>query len=342
MKATNRDFPSVLARGAGRVKVFFLCGDEGCVEEAARTIIAGLPDAGERVQLTGAELRRDPVRLGDEARSTSLFGDKRHIWLTVAGDEAHEAIETLLAGEAEPCPVVITATTATDKSRTARTLEKREDALVAMFYAPDLRAVTQSVRRMAEMAGVHLGDELAERIARGVNLDTRLAQSEVTKLALYLDAEPQRPRKADAAALDAVGAVTEEDGFSSLVNAVLGGDAQRVPAELKRMAELELNPVGLLLALERRAAQLAALAARMGPGGDPRAFLEAEKTARRVFWKDVGDLSLQLRRWQGRKLARLIDRLMRLHVQLLENSQSADLLISQGLVEIARAAASRS
>ena len=28
-----------------------------------------------------------PVRLGDEARSTSLFGDTRHIWVHAAGDE---------------------------------------------------------------------------------------------------------------------------------------------------------------------------------------------------------------------------------------------------------------
>ena len=36
-----------------------------------------------------------------------------------------------------------------------------------------------------------------------------------------------------------------------------------------------LAPVGVLLALERRAAQLAQLAARLGPRGDIRALLEA-------------------------------------------------------------------
>lgn len=145
--------------------------------------------------MPGAELRADPARLGDEARSTSLFGDKRHIWCRVAGDEALAALETLIAtseaGAGEACPVIVIATSATDKSRTAKLLEKRKDALVAMFYPPDLASVTQAVRAMGDAAGVRIDGAIAERIARGANLDVRLAQSEVTKLATYLDASPR-------------------------------------------------------------------------------------------------------------------------------------------------------
>ena len=49
-------------------------------------------------------------------------------------------VETIEAGEgAGACPVLIVASAATDKSRTAKLLEKRGDALVAMFYPPDLK-----------------------------------------------------------------------------------------------------------------------------------------------------------------------------------------------------------
>jgi len=99
--------------------------------------------------------------------------------------------------------------------------------------------------------------------------------------------------------------------------------------------------VGLLLAFERRAAQLAQLAAKLGPGGDIGALLETEKAARRVFWKDVPDLSAQMRIWRGRSLERLVDRLMQLHRQLMRDNQGAVGLLSQGLAEIARAAARR-
>jgi DNA polymerase-3 subunit delta len=282
-----------------------------------------------------ARLRRDPVKLGDEARSNSLFGGARHILVRAQGDEAHDAVEVLLSGEVEPCPVLIVAMGATDKSRTAKLLADRPDALVAMFYPPDLRSAATAVRNMAGAAGLKLGDDLAERIARACGLDTRLAQSEINKLALYLDATPASPRDANRQALDAIGAATEEDGFAPVVNAALGGQTDKIAGEIRRMREVGLSPVGLLLAIERRAAQLAGLAAKLGPRGDITALLDTE----RVFFKDKADLSNQLRRWRGRALERLLERLVSLHRDMLTNSQDAELLLAQSLGEITRMAA---
>jgi len=347
VKATQRDFAAVAPRAALQAKIAFFCGpDEAGAFAAADKLAAMLPDPGERVELSGAELRSDPVRLGDEARSTSLFGGTRHILVRAAGDEAHDAVKVYLevidAGEAEgACPVLIVATSATDKARTAKLLETRGDGLVAMFYQPDLKTVTEEVRRMADAAGLRLGGDLAERMARAAGLDVRLAQSEVTKLALYLDASPQAPRPADEEALDAIGAKTEEDGLMPLVNVVLSGEVNRLPGELRRMREVSLNPVGVLLAFERRAAQLAQLAARLGSRGRINELLEAEQKAHRVFWRDRRDLATQLERWTAPKLERLVQRLAALHRALLANSQAAELLLAQELVEITRYAGKR-
>ena len=347
MKATQKDFRQAAPRAARDCRVFFFCGpDEAGAAAAAATITGLLADPGERVELSGSEVRSDPVRLGDEARSTSLFGDARHLYVRASGDEAHDAVKTLLdtidSGEGEgACPVLIVASSATDKSRTAKLLEKRGDALVAMFYPPDLRDVTSEVSRMAGAAGLKMPAELHERIARGSGLDVRLAQSEIEKLALYCDASPQSPRPVDREALDAIGASTEEEGFLPLVNAVLSGDAARLPGELRRMRELSLNQVGLLLAFERRAAQLAQLAARLGSRGDVGGFIESERKAHRVFWRDAGDLKVQLGHWRGRRLDRLVRRLAETHRALLSNSQAAETLLAQELSEIARNAIGR-
>jgi DNA polymerase-3 subunit delta len=264
-----------------------------------------------------------------------------------SGDEAHDAVENLLGlidgGEGTgACPVLIVATSATDKARTAKLLEKRGDALVAMFYPPDLKTVSEEVRRMAGAAGLRsLGGDLAERIARSAGLDVRLAQSEVTKLALYLDASPQAPKSVDEEALDAIGAKTDEDGFMPLVNVVLSGEVNRLSGELRRMREISLNPVGVLLALERRAAQLAQLAAKLGSGRRVADLLDAEQKAHRVFWRDRRDLGAQLERWNGHQLERLVLRLAALHRALLGNNQAAELLLAQELAQIARQAGAR-
>ena len=342
MKATQKDFAAIAARAAREAQVFFFCGpDEAGAQDAAERIVSLLDDPGERIEFTGSDLRRDPIRLGDEARSNSLFGGSRHILVRANGDEACEAVEILIGGQVATCPVLILAPGATDKARTAKLLVDRKDALVAMFWPPDLKSVAGAVRTMADAAGLRMGGDLAERIARAAGLDTRIARSEIAKLALYADSTPEAPRSADAAMLDAIGASTEEDGFMPLINAVLSGETPKLAPELRRLRELGLNPVGVLLAFERRAAQLAQLTARLGPRGDVRALLEAEKAARRVFWKDERDLAVQLKRWRGRRLERLVDRLAAMHRSLLANSHSAELLLAQGLTEIARAASAR-
>nr|WP_202131592.1 DNA polymerase III subunit delta [Aurantiacibacter rhizosphaerae] len=325
------------------MRICFFCGaDEAGASAAAKKVIATLDEPGERVELSGQDLKSDPSRLLDEARSTSLFGDSRHIYARVSGEDAHEAIKTYceladLGDAAGAWPIFIVATSATDKSRSAKLLIKRADALVAIFYPPDLRSVTADVRAMADAAGMRLNGNLAERIAHAAGLDVRLAQSEVDKLALYLDASPQSPKQANPDDFDMIGASTEEDGFMPLVNAALGGEVRKLPGELRRMREVSLNPVAVTLALERRAAQLARLSANLRPGDDMQQFLKSQG----VFFREHREIGDQLQRWSGGKLERLVPRLTQLHRSLLANSQTAELILSQELAQIARYAAAR-
>ncbi|MFA9199732.1 MAG: DNA polymerase III subunit delta [Cypionkella sp.] len=340
MKATQKDFAAAAPRAVRAGRTVLFCGPaEAGAAAAAERIAAMLPEPGERVELAGADLRRDPVLLADEARSTSLFAGARHILVRASGEDAHDALANHLAaidaGEGEPCPVLVIATAATDKSRTAKLLDPRADALVAMFYPPDLAQLRDAVRTMGEELGLKMPGAIAERIARAAGLDVRLARAEVEKLALYLDAGPAAPVTPDAEALDAIGARTEDDGFMPLVNAVLAGRTERLAGELARMREQSLNPVGLLLAFERRAAQLAQINARMGPRGRVKDAVEAEMKARRVFWKERDDLIDQLERWRGRKLERLVARLVELHRALLANNAASEVLLAQALAGIA-------
>lgn len=343
MKATQKDFAAAAPRAAARAKVFFFCGpDEAGAAAAAARIAEMLDDPGERVELPGGDLKRDPVLLADEARSSSLFGEARHIWVRATGDEAHDALANHLAaidaGNGEACPVLVVATSATDKSRTAKLLEQRSDSLVAMFWPPDVSSVTAAVRTMAEAAGIRLGSDMAERIARAAGLDVRLAESEVAKLALYLDATPEAPKGADAQALDAIGARTEEDGFMPVVNAVLEGEAGKLSAELRRIREMSLNPVAVLLAIERRAAHLARIAAALG-SRRYQSLDKGEKARLGIFFKEERDVAGQLQIWRAERLERLVERLTELHRQLLANSPAAELLLAQGLAQITREAA---
>ena len=343
MKAKQGDFLSVARRAQGSVAIWFFCGaDEAGASSAAAKVIALLPEPGERVDLSGADLRNDPVRLVDEARSTSLFGGARHIMARVAGEEAHDAVKAFLEfadiGETGgACPIFIVATSATDKSRTAKLLIDRKDAVVALFYPPELKDIVSEINAMAGALGLRIGGNIAEAIARAANMDVRLAQSELEKLSLYLDASPHATRTVETADLAAIGATSEDEGFGQIVNVVLGGETKKLPHELARLRELGLNPVGVALALERRVAQIAALAAKREPGLDLDTLLERQ----RVFFKDKRDLRQQLPAWPPSKLERLVPRLAQLHRDLLANSQSAELILAHELTRIARFAEAR-
>ncbi len=347
MKATQKDFARGIPSSAREASVFFFCGpDEAGASAAADAVIAALGDAGERIDLPGAELRRDPARLGDEARSVSLFGGSRHIHARANGDEAHDALKALIetgaVGAGAAAPVFVIATGATDKSRSAKLLANRPDALVAMFYPPDLASITASVRALGDAAGLRLGGDLAERIARAAGLDIRLARSEVEKLALYLNASPQAPKPAQPADFAAIGASTEEDGFAPVIDTVLSGALDRLGSELARIRDLGLNPVGLVLALERRAVQLARIRTRVGPHGRMQTLGRGEKAQLGIFWKDEAVIERQLVHWDADRLSRLGKRCVAVHRRLLADNRAAELMITHELAEIARYAAKRS
>ena len=278
MKVKSGEFARRAPQLARDCRLFFLCGpDEGGASAAADKLIAALPDAGERIEFSGSEVKSDPVRIADEAVSSSLFGGSRHLYLRVTGDEAKDALELMLDQEEGAAPVVIVARSATDKSRTAKLIEKRADGVVTMFYPPDLRSLAGEVRQMADAAGLRLPTALAERIAGAVRLDARLARSEVEKLALYLDASPQSPKSVDEADYDAVCAASEDDGFNPLVTAVLSGKTDRLAHELERYLGVvpsstdrhERGRRAARLRAPRGAARPTGLAARPAPV-DPR------------------------------------------------------------------------
>jgi hypothetical protein len=179
------------------------CGPDeaGAADAAAR--IARLLGEAERVELTGADLRRDPVRLADEARSVSLFGDRRQIHVRTAGDETFDAVETLLASPVDGWPVLIVATSATDKSRVAKLL-----ATVAMRWSACSIRPTCAPWSMRARHGRRGGPAHDRRSGRAHRPRHRARHAHGPqrdgKAGTLSRRQPAIPAHADAAALDAV------------------------------------------------------------------------------------------------------------------------------------------
>lgn len=337
MKANRAEIERALDAPPPHIRLFLLYGpDEAESRGLAQRLERAMGAGAERVDLDGATLKADPARLADEAASISLFGDKRHIRLTIAGDECLPAIEALLDGDVAGNPVVAI----TGALRATSALLKRALAdptvMACINYALDAEKAAPLAAAMAREQGIRLDMDAARHLAQAAANDRALMAQEIEKLALYLDAAPDRPMTADMAALEAIGAGEGEAELSRLVDAVLGGGPAEAAGEIAQLAEQGVTGIPAIRALAKRVQILVRLASQLANGGNARAIVEAQGKA--IFWKEKGGVERQLKRWSPERLATLADRLLAAERAIKSPASPGDIMADAELMTIARAA----
>jgi len=335
-KVKSDQFANSLARAGPETRLFLFYGaDEANSAALAEKTRLHLGGDAEKVELSGSQIKEDPALLLQEAASLSLFGDRRTILVQARGEECRAAITMLLEAETIANPAIVQISGITDRSATAKLVAKDPNALGCISYQPDLGQVAQSVRAEAEQQGLAMPREIAENIARYTRLDRRLAAMEVEKIALYLDAQPGTRKSVDHVVMSQLAAETDEDALAPALNAIMSGQMAQLPGQLTRLSDGTLQPVLLLRALEARAIQLAHIHSAMRRGLDSDKAIKAAG----IFWKESGIVRLQSQKWPPAALERLTERLIKLHADMMQNSQDAIRLLAQESMVIAMNAA---
>lgn len=337
MKANRAEMERALEAPPAHIKFFLLYGpDEAESRVLAQRLERAMGSGAERVDMEGAMLKADPARLADEAASISLFGDKRHIRLTIAGDECMPAIEALLEGGVTGNPVVAIAGALRPTSALLKRALADPAVLACINYALDAEKATSLAAALARERGLRLDMDVARKVALAAGNDRALMAQEVEKLALYLDAAPDRPATADIAALQAIGAGEGEAELSRLVDTTLGGSPAESADEIARLAEQGVTGIPAIRALAKRVQLLVRLAPQLANGGDAHAIVEAQGKA--IFWKEKGGVERQLKRWSPERLATLADRLLAAERAIKSAGSPGDILADTEMITIARAA----
>lgn len=341
MKANANEIARALDGGAdGKVRFFLLYGaDEAGSAALARRLERAMGADAERIDLDAATLKADPARLRDEAASLSLFGGKRWIRIQPAGDEIAEAVAGLLAADTAGNPVVALAGALRPTSTLVKLTTEHKLALASPSYVPDARDAAQIADTLAKEAGLRLPRDVARLLAAACGNDRSVMAQEIEKLALYLDAAPDRPTEATMEAFEAVGAASNEGEISKLVDAVMGGQPARVASELARLEQSGIIGIPLLRALFRRVLLLAALRREIDAGLSPAAAVEARGKA--IFFKEKPAITDQAGRWTSAQLANLADKLLASERALKTARTAGDILAEADMVTIARFAARR-
>ncbi|RDE04852.1 DNA polymerase III subunit delta [Sphingomonas aracearum] len=336
MKASAAQVRAALERGGGDVRLFLLFGpDESGAQDLAALLARTMGPGAERVDLEPAQLRGNPGRLADEAAALSLFGDKRHIRVAGAGEESVEAVSLLLDAPRAGNPAVMIAPSIKAASKLAKLALGHPAAMALALYAPEGQAAEQMVAQIARDAGLRPAAETLPRIAAAAGNDRAVITREIEKLALFLDADPERPRDLDMAALEAVGADLGEAEIGVAVDAALDGRCEEAGAELTRLAETGTSPIPVLRALVRRLMTLAELRAEVDGGAAPARVVEG------VFFRDRPVIARALTRWTAPAIARAIDRLRAAERATVFSGETGEVIAAEAMLAVARQSARR-
>ncbi len=317
-----------------KYKLYFLFGpDEATSRAQADALGKTLGADAERIDLDGATLKEDPARLSDEAAAFSMFATKR--WVRVkAGDEALAAVEALLEGAATDTPVVLISGDLKKTNALVKRLENDPAVLCAQNYFPEARDASRLVVEIGRELGLRIDTGTAAQIVAYCAEDQAVIRQELIKFALYLDAMPEAPQELTSAAIDALGADSDEGDIGILVNAVMDGKAAEVASEVVLLGD---DAVRILNQLAVRVLLLAKLRGDVEAGASIESAIE--RGARGLFWKEKPAVTRQLSRWTPPRLATAHSRLLAARRGVMASSASAGILLQAELIAIARVAA---
>ena len=336
MKAKRAEVERAL-RNPSACRFFLLYGPDEAGSHSLLKLAGEAAGAGaERVELTGAELKADPARLADEAASISLFGGARYVVVQPAGDECLAAVEALLEAPAAGNPVLLVAGALKPTSKLVKLALAEPAALALASYAPEGQEAERLVFEAARGEGLVVRPDVARRLADACGGNRAILALELRKLALYLDAAPERPQPLDHEALGAVGAAAEEGDLSRLVDSVGSGNAALLQTELLRLSGEGVEGIALIRAVLRRMSLLARLRAQVERGNRPDAVMASQ--GKSLFWKEKESIGRQLSRWRPEALARCVSRLLEAERQVKAPGGLGPTAVAEELFAICRQA----
>lgn len=331
MKATAAQLGAALDRGGGDIRLFLLHGpDEAAALDYVAQLGKALGPGADRIDVDGASLRGQPGRLADEAASISLFGGTRYLRVSGMGEDGADAVQLLLDAPSGGAPVVAIAPGVKASGKLVKLALASPHVMAFACYPPEGRQATQLAVRLARDRGVGLNPDAAELLLEVAGGERGILAGEIEKLALYLDAAPDRLREADLSAVLAIAARHDEGGHFSGIEAMLAGDVAAL-SDLVSGAEIPQ-----LRAIARRLAALAAMRAEVDDGHAADAVVERH----RVFWKERASTVALLRSWSAPRIAAALAEVRRAE-RALVSGNAGSLIAARTIVGVARAGARR-
>ena len=311
MEIKAHEYAALIRRAEIPYRIVLVFGpDRGLVSERAAEIAAAtridLKDDFSVVRLEAAEIAGDAGRLIDEARSVSLFGGERLVWVRNAGGERGlaDAVKVLADGEMTGSRLIIEAGDLKKSAALRKIVIEAKTALGIPCYADDGRALQALIDEELGAANLRITADARQRLTALLGGDRLASRGELRKLAIYCQGEAQVTETDVMEAIGDVASLSVDDA----VDCVLAGDLAGFDQAFDRIEKSKTSSYLVL----RSVIQQFELLDQM------RAAIEVEKRqaggvmaemGRAIHFKRKPVIEKALRVWQSAAIRREIDRL---------------------------------
>lgn len=310
--------------------------DTGLVRETAQRLVRhyGGSDADNMglVTLDGSELDADPGRLLVEARTSSLFGEKRVVRVR-GGGKALTVPLADLAADPSGAIVIVEAGNLAPRDALRALVEGTRNGRALPCYADSDETILRLINETFAAAGIRAEPDVAATLRETLGNDREVTRRELEKLSLYA-AESKLLTREDVLVLCADNAALVLD---EVADAVGTGHADRLDAALNRALGAAVNPQQLLSSLTSHFTQLRRWRTLVDAGTSPRDVLEGARP--KPHFSRRAALEQQLRLWSDAALAQALDRLLRATTDSRKNYGRAETVTRRAFLSLTQMAA---
>jgi DNA polymerase-3 subunit delta len=308
--------------------------DTGLVRETAQRLcaaLAGGTTAAEVLVLEGVALDGDPARLAMEARTGSLFGEKRVLRVRAATKSLAAALADIVA-DPQGAAIVLEAGNLPPRDPLRALVETGRFGWALPCYPDSDETLLRLIAEAFSTAGIAADPDVAPTLRDLLGNDREITRRELEKLTLFA-ADSKRLTRADVLVLcaDNAALVTDE-----IVDAAATGRAESLDGALTRALALALNPQALLSGAAQHFLMLRRWRAEMESGRSMREVLDGARP--RPHFSRRSAIEQQLRLWHDGALGMALGRLRTATAQSRRQPALAEALLRRTLLAISRIA----
>jgi len=307
--------------------VLFYGPDKGLVAERAalfaKNTAVALDDPFSTIRMDAADIESDPARLGDEAKTVSLFGGERLIWIRNAGAQKKlaDTVKWLLAENIlQQTWLLIEAGDLKKNALLRAAVEQGKSGMALPCYSDDARAIDQLIDQVLGEFNLHINLDARKFLRECLGGDRLASRGELEKLCFYAKGRDMIGVEDITAIISDVSALS----YDEVIDAVITGSLSALDSGFDRQLAGGTSLFSILSAAQRQFQQLQQMRFVMDREGKSASAVVAASRPP-IFFRRQKLVEQALSLWNGVRLERALSRL---HMTVLESRQNAALAAS--------------